>query len=64
MAVYTNGPPQPCCPGAHEHCCVCGTKGHIFGSWRPQRLFAFEERTCRCCGHAESRVLPLGEERV
>ncbi len=53
-----------CCPGAHATCWMCLRVEHHYGRWTPQPAFAFEERVCACCGHAEGRVLPLGEERV
>ena len=58
-----------CCAGpdgrdAHPTCWRCMRYEHVFGMWEKQPAFAFEERVCGCCGHAESRVLPLGEEKV
>ena len=62
---YKRKIPAPCCSQeAHGYCMACLDNGHVFGAWVPQRLFAFEERVCACCGHAEARVLPLGEEDV
>ncbi len=54
-----------CCSGAHRTCKLCMEKGHLYDRpWQKQPLFAFEERVCSCCEHAESRALPVGEERV
>ena len=56
--------PQACCRGSHPFCWGCHVGAHSYTAWEPQRLFAFEERVCTCCDHAESRALPEGEEEV
>ena len=52
-----------CCGGiGHQTCWMCLTTGHHYGKWKSQPAWAFEERGCTCCGHYESRPLPVGEE--
>ncbi len=53
-----------CCNDAHSFCWYCSVGGHLWGYWKAQKLFAFEERVCGCCDHAEGRPLPEGEEEV
>ena len=60
----TAAAPWACCNGSHHFCWYCGIRGHLFSFWQPQRLFAFEERVCTCCSHAESRSLPESEEEI
>ncbi|KKM65165.1 hypothetical protein LCGC14_1494030 [marine sediment metagenome] len=52
-----------CCGGVgHKECGQCIENGHHYGKWNSHPAWAFEERGCKCCGHYESRPLPVGEE--
>ncbi len=60
----TAAAPWACCTGSHRFCWDCAVYEHFYGAWVPQKLFAFEERECACCLHAEGRPLPEGEEEI